>query len=100
MAYASGYEALAICDICAFSCKYTELRDYVFNQVPNGLRVCPQCFDKDNLQLQVGKNPKEEAIALLRPRPDSGIPFCRGFFGWLPIVSLRVQVTIGQVVVE
>ena len=100
MAYASGYEALAICDICGFTCKYVELRECIFNQVPTGAKVCPTCFDIDNLQLQVGKSPKEEAIALWRPRPDSGIPFCRGFFGWYPLVSLRVQVTMGEVTVE
>jgi hypothetical protein len=100
MAFASGYEALGICDICGFSCKFVEMREYIFNQVPNGLKVCPTCFDIDNLQLQVGKHPKEEAIALLRPRPDSGIPFCRGFFGWYPVIGLQAQFTLGEVTVE
>ncbi len=99
MPYASGYEALGICDICGFTCKYTEMREYIFNQVPNGLKVCPSCFDVDNQQLQVGKNAKVEAIALWKPRPDSGIPFCRGFFGWSPVIGLQAQVTLGQVTV-
>lgn len=95
MAYASGKWANAICDICGRSCQYAQLRDYIFNQVPNGLRVCPECFDVDNPQLQVGRlNQQPEAIALWRPRPDTGIPQCRGWFGWLPVISLTAQCTL------
>jgi hypothetical protein len=102
MAYASGKHALAICDICGFPCDYTELIDYIFDQRPNGLRVCPSCNDLDNPQLQVGTASNiPEAISLIRPRPDSAeLPQVRAFFGWAPVLGLRAQVTLGQVTVS
>ncbi len=88
MAYASGKKSKAICDICGFECNYTELRDYIYDQRPNGLRVCPTCFDEDNPQLLVGTMPVPEAIALYRGRPDSGdVIGGRGFAGFRPVIG-------------
>lgn len=98
MAWAAGKWALAICQICGFSCKYTDLKTYVFNQRPNGLLVCPDCYDQDNLQLQIGKYHTAEAVALKNPRPDSAeLPGCRGFSGWRPVLGLLIQVRMGSV---
>lgn len=98
MAWAAGKQANAICMICGFSCKYTDLKDYIFNQKPNGLRVCPDCFDIDNEQLQIGKYHTPEAVALIKPSPDSAeLPGCRGFSGWRPVLGLLVQVRMGSV---
>ncbi len=101
MALASGKWALAVCDICGFTCEYTDLKDYIYNQRPNGLRVCPSCFDIDNEQLQIGKNQIPEAIALWKPRPDANqLTGCRGFFGWMPVIGLQAQVTLNPVTVS
>ncbi len=101
MAFASGKYANALCGICGFPLKYSDLKQYVFNQRPNGLMVCDTCLDIDNEQLQVGKYHTPEAIALRNPRPDSAeLPACRGFFGWNPVLGLKVQVRMGQVTVS
>ena len=100
MAYASGKWALAICQICGWTCKYSDLKMQVVNQIPTGLQVCPDCLDIDNPQLQVGKiNRTPEAIALLRPSPDTGRQASTSFFGWLPVLGLTMQVSLGSVTV-
>lgn len=69
MPFASGKNALAICDICGQTCRYVELRDYVYDRRKTGAKVCPNCDDVDNPQLQVGKYDRPEGIALRDPRP-------------------------------
>lgn len=98
MALASGRHALAVCDICGFDCKYTELRDHITNQRPDGLRVCPDCYDKDNPQLQVGRVNMTDPQALYKPRPDSGeYVGMRSFAGYNPVIGLTITVTMGRV---
>ncbi len=100
MAYASGKWALAICDQCGWTCKYTELKPFVLNQVDTGLKFCSACWTPDQPQLQVGKaNRIPEAIALLQPRPDTGRQASTSFFGWAPVIGLTAQFTMGTVTV-
>lgn len=97
--YAAGKKALAVCDICGNQCKYRELKVYIFNLKPNGLRVCPSCWDKDQPQLRVGANFIPEGIALLNPRPDSSLASSRALFGWNPVLGLTCVVSLGTVTV-
>ena len=95
MAYADGRQAKAICMMCGFTVKYTDLRDYIFNQIPTGLRVGKCCYDKDNPQLQVGKyNRTPEAIALYKPSIDVGQQSSTSFWGFNPVCSLTMQYTL------
>ncbi len=100
MAFASGKWALAICDNCGWSCKYSELKPFVLNQVDTGLKMCGKCWSPDHPQLQVGKNNRTpEAIALYKPRPDTGKQASTSFYGWNPVCSLTMRFTLNRVTV-
>lgn len=69
--FARGKHAKAICDICGFTVKYTELRELVINEEPSNLLACRTCWNKDHPQYRVGKLPVVDAEALRNPRPDT-----------------------------
>ena len=71
-AYASGKNAIAFCDRCAFEYPYNKLRFEIYDQKRTGFRVCPECLDVDQPQLQLGKNPINDPQALYNSRPDTG----------------------------
>ena len=98
--YAAGKRSNAYCDICGRPIKYRQLRDHIYNQKPDGLRVCSQCDDQDNPQLQVGRYFRAEPQALWQPRPDTPeLAASRGLSNWNPVLGLTCQVTLGQVTV-
>jgi hypothetical protein len=70
MAYASGNKAKAFCDRCGFQYKLHDLRDEVVDMHETGLKVCPECWDPDQPQLQVGRWPVNDPQALRSPRPN------------------------------
>jgi len=69
--YASGKHAFSICDRCAGKTPYGLMRTQIFNEQSTGLRVCPDCFDQDHPQLQVGKYPVHDNMALEYPRKET-----------------------------
>ena len=69
-AYASGNKAEAFCDRCGFQYKLHDLRDEVVDMHETGLKVCPECWDPDQPQLQVGRWPVNDPQALRSPRPN------------------------------
>lgn len=69
--YASGKRALAICDQCGFQTKLKDLKELVRNRQKTNLRVCPECWEADHPQYDVGRYPVREAISVRNPRPDS-----------------------------
>lgn len=82
--FASGRHALGTCDMCAGVFKLKELRWEISNQRRTGFRVCSECLDKDNPQLQLGKTPIDDPQALRDARPDTNVMVSRGLFGWDP----------------
>jgi hypothetical protein len=74
MSYASGKHAFGICDICGHRTRYLEMRSQVVNESTTGLRVCPDCFDPDHPQLQVGKYLVTDNQVLEHPRPKEPVP--------------------------
>ena len=48
MAYAAGKKALAICDRCGFTVKLKDLKYEVRDSSRTGMRICPNCIDKDH----------------------------------------------------
>ena len=53
--FASGKYAIAICDRCGFEYPYNELRFEISDQKRTGFRVCYECLDQDQPQLQLGQ---------------------------------------------
>lgn len=68
--FASGKNAIAECDRCAFRFKLTTLRKEVIKTKLYNLLVCPQCWDPDQPQLQLGMYPVDDPQGLRDPRPD------------------------------
>ena len=69
--YASGKNAIAICDRCGFRFRLRELKELVVKTKKVNVLACPSCWDPDQPQLQLGMYPVDDPQALRNPRPDS-----------------------------
>jgi len=83
--FASGKKSIAYCDRCSFEYPYNDLKFEIFNQKRTGYRVCDECLDVDQPQLQLGKYATDDPQALLNPRPDRGLTESRRFSAFDPI---------------
>ena len=68
--YASGKYAIAECDRCAGRYMLKELRKLTIKTKQVSIKVCPECWDPDQPQLQLGMYPVYDPQALREPRPD------------------------------
>lgn len=68
--FASGRHAIAQCDRCNFRFKLKQLRKEIIKTKTYNLLVCPQCFDPDHPQLQLGMYPVDDPQGIRDPRPD------------------------------
>jgi hypothetical protein len=68
--FASGKNAIAECDRCGFRFKLGILKTEIIKLKKYDLLVCPQCWDPDHPQLQLGMFPVDDPQALRNPRPD------------------------------
>lgn len=80
-AYASGKHARAVCDQCGFEFKYSQLKSLTSDGRPNGLRVCPECWEEDHPQEDLGKYPVTDPQALRHARPDPSLATSRELTG-------------------
>lgn len=69
--FASGKIAIAICDRCGFRFKLRQLRDIIVKTKKVNTLVCPECWDPDHPQLQLGMYPVDDPQALRNPRRDT-----------------------------
>jgi hypothetical protein len=94
--------ALGLCDICGFSWKLNQLKAVIYDQRPTGSLACPDCWDVDNPQLQLGLYPINDPQSLLNPRPDTGRQGSTTYFGWLPIGNpiTEIECQVGNVTVS
>jgi hypothetical protein len=69
--FASGKNAISICDRCGFQFKLTELRKEIIKTKNYNLLVCKTCWDPDQPQLQLGMYPVDDPLGLRDPRPDT-----------------------------
>jgi hypothetical protein len=96
--FASGKNSIAECDRCGQRYKLKQLRKEIIKTKTYNLLVCPQCWDPDQPQLQLGMFPVDDPQAVREPRRDStyieagynvnGVPTggSRDFqWGWKPI---------------
>jgi hypothetical protein len=68
--FASGKWAIAECDRCGQRYMLKELKKLVIKTKIVNIKVCPECWEPDQPQLQLGMYPVEDAQALREPRPD------------------------------
>lgn len=69
--YASGKFSIAMCDRCGQQYKLKELKKEVIKTKKYDLKVCPECWDPDHPQLQLGMYPVDDPQAVVEPRKDS-----------------------------
>lgn len=69
--FSSGKFAISQCDRCGFRYKLKQLKFEVVKTKLYQLKVCPQCWDPDQPQLQLGMYPVDDPQAVRQPRPDT-----------------------------
>ena len=68
--FASGKKAIAECDRCGFRFKLKDLKKLIIKTKQVSIKVCPECWEPDQPQLQLGMYPVDDPQALREPRPD------------------------------
>ena len=68
--YSSGKYAIAECDRCGQRFMLKELRKQTLKTKMYNVKVCPECWDPDHPQLQLGMYPVNDPQAVREPRPD------------------------------
>jgi len=69
--YSSGKNAIAMCDVCGFQYKLSELKANVVKNIKTNILACPTCWDPDHPQLSLGLYPVDDPQAVQNPRPDT-----------------------------
>ena len=72
--FSSGKNAIAECDRCGQRYKLTQLRKLVIKTKQVSIKVCPECWEPDQPQLQLGLYPVNDPQAVREPRPDTSYP--------------------------
>lgn len=85
MSFASGKDALAICDRCGKDCDYRELREESIRGIPQGNAVCGDCWDADHPQNWFGQDTVVDYEGLQDPRPEPDISQIRSLAGFNPV---------------
>lgn len=68
--YASGRWSIAECDRCGQRYKLVELKKLTIKTKQVNIKVCPECWEPDQPQLQLGMYPVYDPQAVREPRPD------------------------------
>ena len=68
--FASGKYAIAECDRCAQRYMLKQLRKLTIKTKQVSIKVCPECWEEDQPQLQIGMYPVNDPQAVREPRPD------------------------------
>ena len=69
--FASGKNAIAMCDRCGFQYKLKQLKGLVIKTKNVNILVCPSCWEPDQPQLQLGMYPVDDPQGLRNPRKDN-----------------------------
>lgn len=97
--YAVGRKALGICDVCGFSCRLHDMRPLSRNGQVTGVKACPECWEVDHPQYQVGKLRVVDSQTLRDPRPDSA-EYAASRAQITPVSGIVSFMRIGQVIVS
>lgn len=68
--YASGKHSIAECDVCGQRYKLKELKKLTIKTKQVNILACPECWNPDQPQLQLGMYPVNDPQAVREPRPD------------------------------
>ena len=79
--FAAGKYAIAQCDRCNFRYKLKQLKSLVIKTKNVNIQVCPECWEPDQPQLQLGMYPVYDPQAIRNPRVDSNSYYQSGLNG-------------------
>lgn len=97
--FASGKFAIAECDRCSFRFKLSQLRTLTIKTKQVNIKVCPECWEADHPQLQLGLYPVNDPQAVRDPRPDLSYIQSRAFID--PIrIGVGVSVAVGALATD
>jgi hypothetical protein len=68
--FSSGKHSIAECDRCGQRYKLSSLRKLTIKTKMVSIKVCPECWEQDQPQLQLGMYPVNDPQAVREPRPD------------------------------
>ena len=68
--FSSAKNSIAECDICGQRYKLTQLRRLTIKTKQVNILACPECWNQDHPQLQLGMFPINDPQAVRNPRPD------------------------------
>jgi len=68
--FASGKYSIAECDRCGQRFKLKELKKLTIKTKQVSIKVCHECWEPDQPQLQLGMYPVNDPQAVREPRPD------------------------------
>ena len=68
--FASGKHSIAECDRCGQRFKLKDLRKLTIKTRMVSIKVCDECWEPDQPQLQLGMYPVNDPQAVREPRPD------------------------------
>jgi len=94
--FSTGKRALGICDRCGFTYYLRELKEEIVNQHRTDLLVCPECFDTDHPQLQLGRYDFSDPQALRNPRVDSNRAESNSLSGFNPVNSIELKILLNR----
>jgi len=69
--YSSGKHSIAECDRCGQRYKLVQLKKLTIKTKQVSIKVCPECWEPDQPQLQLGMYPVNDPQAVREPRPDN-----------------------------
>jgi hypothetical protein len=69
--FSSGKYAIAECDRCGQRYKLVELKKLTIKTKQVSIKVCFECWEPDQPQLQLGMYPVNDPQAVREPRPDT-----------------------------
>lgn len=68
--FSSAKNSIAECDRCSFRYQLKQLKRLVIKTKNVNILVCPECWEPDQPQLQLGMYPVDDPQAVRNPRPD------------------------------
>lgn len=102
--FSSGKFSISECDRCGQRYKLKQLKPLVIKTKQINILVCPECWEPDHPQLQLGMYPVDDPQAVRNPRRDlsytqSGITTINTIgegsrivqWGWAPVGGARLN---------
>ena len=97
--FTAGKRAIAECDRCGIRVKLKDLKKLIIKTKQVAIKVCNECWEPDQPQLQLGYYPISDPQAVRDPRPDFNAYYASGVtadgsigegsrvieWGWAPV---------------